>query len=351
MESTNTIECKPKHPDSLDLAQLSNKTDLTDEEHNEGLKTYTCSYLECSKTFRYRSEITRHMVSHSDRRPYFCPYNGCNRAFKRLDALATHVRLHTGDKPFKCPVGSCQLTFATKAGLRYHTLKHKNNRLYKCDYPGCEQAFLTMSQLKQHKRGAKVHDALTTSDTQELTQNRNEGKLFNGLNVDCEKPSWLAHNEYEPSVQKRVHFPQSEITHIASMPSKQIQQLSLFESKLKSEETFKLGSRTAIGRLIPSASQLCANETSTLSPSNLTRNMSFSAKRVGKEVKDDLDLTSTTPLDQTKLLKSINKVLDENMALKQNLEFCQKIISVYQANLGELKDSQLEWKKESSFSE
>lgn len=149
MESVS-IECKPKI-DTLDFTLLSQQSkptdldesliqfpsaDLTEGEQSEGVKTYTCDYPNCTKTFRYKSEITRHIVTHSDQRPYRCPYKECNKGFKRMDALSTHVRLHTGDKPFKCPVGSCQMTFATKAGLRYHTLKHKNNKLFKCDYPG-----------------------------------------------------------------------------------------------------------------------------------------------------------------------------------------------------------------------
>jgi len=339
MESVS-IECKPQLLDNLDNTQLSPKTDLTEEEHNDSLRTYSCNYPNCTKTFRYRSEITRHMVTHSDQRPYLCPYNRCNRGFKRLDALATHVRLHTGDKPFKCPVGSCQLTFATKAGLRYHTLKHKNNKLYKCDYSGCEQSFLTMSQLKQHKRGAKVHDVLTSPTMQDPSQDCNESKVHHELSIDCDKPTWLSCSEYEPAIQKRLQIEKPSIPQLAPTASKQIHQLSVFGVNLKTE---RLDSGASSGRLLPSATQVRTNGNLTSGPfSDLTGTLSNSARKSGKDIKDELDLGSGNQLDQTKLLKSINKVLDENMALKQHLEVCQKIISIYQANLGELKDAPLE---------
>lgn len=37
--------------------------------------------------------------------------------------------------------------------------------------------------------------------------------------------------------------------------------------------------------------------------------------------------------DQASLLKKINKILDENTALKKHVEICQKIIEIYQNNM------------------
>lgn len=121
----------------LKLVFAANYLKLSDiEDDDAASKKYKCKYPGCDKVFRYRSEIVRHTVTHTNQRSYICPYKDCQKAFKRSDALATHLRIHTGDKPYKCPVGSCQLSFSTKAGLRYHVLKHKNDKIFRCEFAG-----------------------------------------------------------------------------------------------------------------------------------------------------------------------------------------------------------------------
>jgi uncharacterized Zn-finger protein len=102
--------------------------DKNDDENADTMKAFYCSYSGCKKSFRYRSEILRHMVTHTSKRPYVCTFKNCMKGFKRSDALATHMRIHTREKTFECPYGSCKSTFSTKAGLKYHTLKHKTEK-------------------------------------------------------------------------------------------------------------------------------------------------------------------------------------------------------------------------------
>ena len=101
----------------------------------DGNMPFKCKYAGCDRAFRYKSEILRHTLTHTNQRAFTCPHEDCRKSFKRSDALATHMRIHTGEKPYQCPVGSCQLSFPTKAGLRYHVLKHKNDKVFKCDFP------------------------------------------------------------------------------------------------------------------------------------------------------------------------------------------------------------------------
>jgi len=120
-------------------------------------KNFMCKFPDCGKIFRYKSEIIRHITTHSEYRPYVCNIPGCNKGFKRRDALDNHVRTHTKEKPFVCIHDGCELKFPTKASLRYHLLKHEGQKTYKCTFPGCEKTFLTLSQLKQHENSASVH--------------------------------------------------------------------------------------------------------------------------------------------------------------------------------------------------
>jgi len=103
-------------------------TNDNEDEQSEGMQTYNCTYPGCKKNFRYRSEIMRHTVTHTNKRPYVCSFKNCMKGFKRSDALATHMRIHTREKTFECPYAACKSTFSTKAGLKYHTLKHKTEK-------------------------------------------------------------------------------------------------------------------------------------------------------------------------------------------------------------------------------
>jgi len=141
-------------------------TEYMFENEPDNKKTYFCQYPQCGKCFRFKSEIMRHMSTHTNNRPYVCPYNDCGKSFKRADALENHLRIHTRETPFICEYEGCGMGFTTKASLRYHILKHKDEKIYKCSYPGCNKAFITLFQLKQHEKSVSVHKKLTTNKTE-----------------------------------------------------------------------------------------------------------------------------------------------------------------------------------------
>jgi len=88
-------------------------------------KKFLCKHAGCGKVFRYKSEIMRHIATHSESRPFICQYDNCFKAFKRSDALENHVRSsHTKETPFACPFPDCGMKFTTHGSFRYHVLKH-----------------------------------------------------------------------------------------------------------------------------------------------------------------------------------------------------------------------------------
>lgn len=96
--------------------------DLVAEEER---KKFVCKHPGCGKIFRYKSEIERHIATHSESRPFVCQYDNCFKAFKRSDALENHVRSsHTKETPFACPFPDCGMKFTTHGSFRYHVLKH-----------------------------------------------------------------------------------------------------------------------------------------------------------------------------------------------------------------------------------
>jgi len=123
----------------------------------DGKKSHACTFPGCGKIFKFKSEITRHLVIHFVDRPFVCPAEGCGKAFKRADALENHVRIHTQDLPFQCDYPGCGLKFVTKSALRYHVLKHDNQRSFACEFEGCGKSFLTKAQLRQHQKAENYH--------------------------------------------------------------------------------------------------------------------------------------------------------------------------------------------------
>jgi len=125
----------------------------------EGNKNkFVCTTDDCFKIFRFKSEIERHIFTHSESRPFLCTYEGCGRAFKRTNALQNHIRSqHTGEASLRCPFPGCEMCFTTTAKLRYHKALHLDEKPYKCSFPGCQRAFVTFSQLKQHEKSPSVH--------------------------------------------------------------------------------------------------------------------------------------------------------------------------------------------------
>lgn len=128
------------------------------EEFTEnGKKSFRCTFADCNKVFRYKSQFTRHLDVHINKKPLICPYEGCKKEFKRGDALKNHMNIHTNRLPFECNFPDCGEKFPTQAHLRYHRLKHEDQKAFKCSFPGCDKTFLTLQQLKQHENTLNCH--------------------------------------------------------------------------------------------------------------------------------------------------------------------------------------------------
>ncbi|CAJ1049164.1 transcriptional repressor CTCF-like [Xyrichtys novacula] len=112
-------------------------------------KTFQCEL--CSYTCPRRSNLDRHMKSHTDERPHKCHL--CGRAFRTVTLLRNHLNTHTGTRPHKCT--DCDMAFVTSGELvRHRRYKHTHEKPFKCsmcDYCSVE-ASLFVSKLKRHIR-------------------------------------------------------------------------------------------------------------------------------------------------------------------------------------------------------
>ncbi|XP_068586674.1 transcriptional repressor CTCF-like isoform X2 [Cebidichthys violaceus] len=108
-------------------------------------KTFQCEL--CSYTCPRRSNLDRHMKSHTDERPHKCHL--CGRAFRTVTLLRNHLNTHTGTRPHKCQ--DCDMAFVTSGELvRHRRYKHTHEKPFKCSM--CDYCSVEVSKLKRHIR-------------------------------------------------------------------------------------------------------------------------------------------------------------------------------------------------------
>ncbi|XP_034045565.1 LOW QUALITY PROTEIN: transcriptional repressor CTCF-like [Thalassophryne amazonica] len=108
-------------------------------------KTFQCEL--CSYTCPRRSNLDRHMKSHTDERPHKCHL--CGRAFRTVTLLRNHLNTHTGTRPHKC--SDCDMAFVTSGELvRHRRYKHTHEKPFKCSM--CDYSSVEVSKLKRHIR-------------------------------------------------------------------------------------------------------------------------------------------------------------------------------------------------------
>lgn len=94
LETGNNLEPPVRVSSEMEIA--------TDGDHHleAERKKHECSF--CSKRFRTRQQLLRHISVHTGEKPYSCTV--CQKAFARKVTLHRHKRTHTGAKPYSCSV-------------------------------------------------------------------------------------------------------------------------------------------------------------------------------------------------------------------------------------------------------
>jgi len=157
----------------------------------KGKKAFQCGVLACKKVFRFKSDMERHVVVHTDSKPFTCPDPTCGKTFKRAEALKNHQQSHSKNYNYVCPLPGCNKLFRKKSILQYHLSKHHPSENFPCRSPGCQQAFPNVKLLRKHQI------ATGCGSEKELLSEREEDKIASAsTSDDFEAPNLVFDNTF-----------------------------------------------------------------------------------------------------------------------------------------------------------
>ncbi|KAM8826327.1 uncharacterized protein ACB058_019658 isoform 1-T2 [Synchiropus picturatus] len=108
----------------------------------------------CPRVFFYLSDLERHAITHSQKKPHVCQQ--CGKAFKRSSHLQRHKHIHTGQRNFVCTI--CTKRFREAGELQRHQRVHTGEKPYQCQL--CHTRFAERNTLRRHtKRKHPFHQA------------------------------------------------------------------------------------------------------------------------------------------------------------------------------------------------
>ena len=118
--------------------------------------------IECDKAFRYRCDLKKHQLKHSNERPFSCEV--CKESFKSKGALKKHRSTHDKSMVYKCDV--CQQEI--RRNSKWHIEQHRKSSLCKpphlkkvpkyskttppkeLECPVCHQKFSHVRRMEKH---------------------------------------------------------------------------------------------------------------------------------------------------------------------------------------------------------
>lgn len=132
----------PPHPDSPTLP--ANHSKKQDPQALGPRRILYCQY--CPRVFYYLSDLERHSITHSQKKPHVCQL--CGKAFKRSSHLERHKHIHTGERNFECQL--CPRRFREAAELTRHQRVHTGEKPYQCLL--CHMRFAERNTLRRHTK-------------------------------------------------------------------------------------------------------------------------------------------------------------------------------------------------------
>ena len=119
------------------------------------LRAWKCQFPGCSISFKSKSGLTRHKVSHEGtleiRKRYRCEFNSCERRFISQSNLNSHIATkHTLQRARNFQCSFCTKSFFGENVLKNHIQSHVKELRISCRY--CEFSTYSEQSLSQHTK-------------------------------------------------------------------------------------------------------------------------------------------------------------------------------------------------------
>ena len=115
------------------------------------LKTLSCTWPGCPKTFNRPARLRDHLNSHTNSRPFKCPYDDCDKDYIEDKHLKQHIKgTHTHERKHVCHREGCGKSFVTGTRLKRHQAVHDGADRFRCQ--DCGQSFRKRDTLNVHVR-------------------------------------------------------------------------------------------------------------------------------------------------------------------------------------------------------
>uniref|UniRef100_A0A1A8LRV2 Zinc finger protein 865 n=1 Tax=Nothobranchius pienaari TaxID=704102 RepID=A0A1A8LRV2_9TELE len=150
---------------------------------NMGSRRVLCCQL-CPRIFFYLSDLERHAITHSQKKPHVCQQ--CGKAFKRSSHLQRHKHIHTGQRNFVCPI--CAKRFREAGELQRHQRVHTGEKPYQCQL--CHTRFAERNTLRRHTKRKHPYHQVAMEMLNERRDRGGDGG--GGVHEEEESAEWYS---------------------------------------------------------------------------------------------------------------------------------------------------------------
>ncbi|XP_068426451.1 uncharacterized protein [Clinocottus analis] len=140
----------------------------------------------CPRVFFYLSDLERHAITHSQKKPHVCQQ--CGKAFKRSSHLQRHNHIHTGQRNFVCPI--CAKRFREAGELQRHQRVHTGEKPYQCQL--CHTRFAERNTLRRHTKRKHPYHQVAMEMLNERRDRGGGGGVGPGVQDEEESAEWYS---------------------------------------------------------------------------------------------------------------------------------------------------------------
>ena len=171
---------------------------LNNHRNSHSSEWFACDVFGCKKIFEYQEYLNRHMkLCHSSQ--YTCNSVGCDSAFRSHCEYKAHLRQCHNRRSLSC--AHCHYKTVYKSQIIRHLKTHSNERPFVCDTDGCGKAYKNKHSLERHG----LTHIKTLEENSDAKTNEEKNKLLKTNFENCTKLSLTDLNRQSERDRHQIH--------------------------------------------------------------------------------------------------------------------------------------------------